>query len=660
MGTRGLVIYRCNGRYYVYYNHWDSYPEGLGEALVRQIPADPRNIKVTWLEKMRQTYSRLGQEFEDEILCVSPKFGQPWSMSSPVERFAQSYKAVDDMLQAPPTHALLDAGDDLDRELLTVDKAVSFNLSQLPHHPGWHSYLTEDRRKRKALAKNTPSNLIGMRERYKTFNVEVDLAVALGSFDSVNPSRRRLLLKAVLFICRAYRTLIDRSYAEWTSTSSPFREIAFAILSVAAGDVAFACPEHLNDTYSSEGFFLIPDKGHRPGTDSGSAPQSNPFWLGNVLVYLTPRTDLVEVQEAAVATVVESGLQQGLKSFDALLFSILDVIFIRVEKSQDGEAKVTKSPLMNFIYFDESNSAYPNGPRSKITKLPSEEESTEGNQLKEAEKQKNEQDDAEGAIAAADGAADEGGIDKAADTQKARGTGDADDGGDNDNTDDDDTNDGANEGDDHGHGHDKDDEDVTGQEIALFTGIMLTQFFDSVMDRKVAGTKSRVFPNEILTRIMEFSGHQTYLSLAQASDCCRDFYCRKSRLNDDYALVPDSEGTPSDSWTLEELDSGRKLVTSAGSNKQNKNALWSIPKKTNELTLSPIIGIGKRSSVIDGVSLEYPGIPLKRPPYSGPEDIINESAEELDRYWPGRRDPERLFALPDHLYLEYLEAAFER
>lgn len=40
MGTRGLVFIRCNGRYYVYYNHYDSYAEGLGEAIVAEIPAD--------------------------------------------------------------------------------------------------------------------------------------------------------------------------------------------------------------------------------------------------------------------------------------------------------------------------------------------------------------------------------------------------------------------------------------------------------------------------------------------------------------------------------------------------------------------------------------------------------------------------------------------
>lgn len=45
MGTRGLVIYRCRGRYFIYYNQLDSYPEGLGETVVHTIPEDPEEYK---------------------------------------------------------------------------------------------------------------------------------------------------------------------------------------------------------------------------------------------------------------------------------------------------------------------------------------------------------------------------------------------------------------------------------------------------------------------------------------------------------------------------------------------------------------------------------------------------------------------------------------
>lgn len=45
MGTNGLWSVYFRGRYYIYYNHWDSYPEGLGEILIDQIPADPEQLQ---------------------------------------------------------------------------------------------------------------------------------------------------------------------------------------------------------------------------------------------------------------------------------------------------------------------------------------------------------------------------------------------------------------------------------------------------------------------------------------------------------------------------------------------------------------------------------------------------------------------------------------
>ena len=37
MGTRGFYCFLYKGIYYIIYNHWDSYPEGLGETLLRQL-----------------------------------------------------------------------------------------------------------------------------------------------------------------------------------------------------------------------------------------------------------------------------------------------------------------------------------------------------------------------------------------------------------------------------------------------------------------------------------------------------------------------------------------------------------------------------------------------------------------------------------------------
>ena len=53
--TNGFKVYRHKGRYYVHYNHWDSYPHGLGLQILHEIP---RNVSKEefeeWVRKTRE------------------------------------------------------------------------------------------------------------------------------------------------------------------------------------------------------------------------------------------------------------------------------------------------------------------------------------------------------------------------------------------------------------------------------------------------------------------------------------------------------------------------------------------------------------------------------------------------------------------------------
>jgi MULE transposase domain len=46
MSTRGLRIIRFRGRYFIYYNHSDSYPTGLGIDIVSNIPTAYSQIDI--------------------------------------------------------------------------------------------------------------------------------------------------------------------------------------------------------------------------------------------------------------------------------------------------------------------------------------------------------------------------------------------------------------------------------------------------------------------------------------------------------------------------------------------------------------------------------------------------------------------------------------
>ena len=77
MGTRGYKVYRHKGRYYIYYNHFDSYPSGLGLDLLRKIPRNvPKDEFEEWVRKTREyVYAqRDSQELndpDDTSNCVS-------------------------------------------------------------------------------------------------------------------------------------------------------------------------------------------------------------------------------------------------------------------------------------------------------------------------------------------------------------------------------------------------------------------------------------------------------------------------------------------------------------------------------------------------------------------------------------------------------------
>jgi hypothetical protein len=37
MGTRGFYVFKYGGVYYIFYNHYDSYPSGLGQLIISDI-----------------------------------------------------------------------------------------------------------------------------------------------------------------------------------------------------------------------------------------------------------------------------------------------------------------------------------------------------------------------------------------------------------------------------------------------------------------------------------------------------------------------------------------------------------------------------------------------------------------------------------------------
>ena len=71
MGTRGYKIIRFRGRYYCFYNHFDSYPANYGEELVDWIPDDPEEYQ-KWLAEQRAIASKWDSALENFLHVKRP------------------------------------------------------------------------------------------------------------------------------------------------------------------------------------------------------------------------------------------------------------------------------------------------------------------------------------------------------------------------------------------------------------------------------------------------------------------------------------------------------------------------------------------------------------------------------------------------------------
>lgn len=70
IGTRGFQIIKFKGRYWIFYNHWDSFPDGLGNSLVESIPENPEKYQ-KWLQSQRNFFTKWDSLLQ-EFLAIQP------------------------------------------------------------------------------------------------------------------------------------------------------------------------------------------------------------------------------------------------------------------------------------------------------------------------------------------------------------------------------------------------------------------------------------------------------------------------------------------------------------------------------------------------------------------------------------------------------------
>ncbi|KAL9009256.1 MAG: hypothetical protein Q9173_005700 [Seirophora scorigena] len=360
MGTRGLRIVRYRGRYWCFYNHWDSYLEGMGNSLVESIPTDPDEYKI-WLQTLHERFAKWDALLQD-FLCVKADYLSTIWSNGEIEEFLD--EAFDARLETLPTSTpgSLDMSIeftytfDLDQEVFSVDNTAHFRLQHIPRNSEWIKALCEDGNSRRFVhPRLTPKASVGTLARdnnafspedeayWKALSTQEIAAKA----DCANVSSQ---LRLKLFDLFEDGQLPDLrvTLLSWTADDLVFRELAFFILCLAAGGdylrivderrILFSPRTHLygvidhGEGSSGEREFInsVGDGFHLEGHPMGSAPSSSKYWFEGALVCLVPRLNRDNTVEKAMADAVRYGRDAcGRTSFNAVLISIGHLVLLR-------------------------------------------------------------------------------------------------------------------------------------------------------------------------------------------------------------------------------------------------------------------------------------------------------------------------------------------
>ena len=258
---------------------------------------------------------------------------------------------------------------DIDREIFSINFGAHFKLDQIPRQSllsdaiqaHWYGGTT-------ICSSCVPSASIASPQfvslesddqyRQEEGDDQLDLHRVLpfdlvghdsSSEESVQQTITMLLLHKFTL---EFLQLFQRFLREWSPDSFIFREMVFAVLSIASGQMRFQARGWLQGYYI-EPFTVMSDqevrqgnprllpifaKGfHRPGHEPGSSPVETMYWFDGVLIGLAAMIDEPIQREVAVVKLVRFGRDHcSRREFDGLIISIEHVILIRVRNPHHG------------------------------------------------------------------------------------------------------------------------------------------------------------------------------------------------------------------------------------------------------------------------------------------------------------------------------------
>ncbi|KAG4278809.1 hypothetical protein FPRO04_06130 [Fusarium proliferatum] len=401
MGTRGLWAFRYGGKYYVFWNEYDS--DELVETIANGVPRGASQFQA-WIDEKRGDCEVLKQRL-DYAWLISPDSGGKSGLLSEIAGsedlfIAPGYVRPHGDLFLEHTVVI-----DLDRELLDCNGVCFFFLAQLPQtsihallkaaNRYWlgldiepkHPCITTD------MVPAPPHDNEGLvASKYHTLcpRLEVPLfhmATAMAASEAVVSS----MTQAFTLVSQMYGRAITQARDTCFETDHLFREVSYLLLSMASCSpdrVRFANAERLEwpttayeslNHLSIAKYGILGDDGdaqprevvstflsdfHEACKTPGSSPYATSYWMGPVFVWLT--RDLLSRSrfEAAIyAAVTEARAVPGKREFRVVVFSIRHFVLVRVTPTVVSHSKRyalwTEPTTVDMSFLDTEHVEFP-------------------------------------------------------------------------------------------------------------------------------------------------------------------------------------------------------------------------------------------------------------------------------------------------------------
>ncbi|KAI1426626.1 hypothetical protein F5Y12DRAFT_272782 [Xylaria sp. FL1777] len=334
---------RFHGRYYARIHDSDTEYAGLGRRIVDRIPDDPAAYQ-KWLRKMRARYAAYENSMEKDFQSASHGF-------KPSEKRLGRFEMVPTEL--PGNWKWSGIKDvyiiNLDHEVFTVNFSMHWKLGNIPRQGDlWLRSITS------STCRYAPTVSLDIcPEEHLTSlalelpkqnpRVEYDNRVVTPKTD-ISGARKTYLTYVMALVLKKYASAIIWFGREWTPDSFPFRELAFALASIAssqAGTYLTNCYRFMNDMASTTGWLdkdeIAPlldfgSMSHLPGNPAGVSPAETMYWFQGVLISLT-----LVIDGEAINKTVTWGIKQGCASFQAVILTLFEVAFVEVSPGNDGK-----------------------------------------------------------------------------------------------------------------------------------------------------------------------------------------------------------------------------------------------------------------------------------------------------------------------------------